>query len=242
MKKHSIALLYRSVLGLQNIINSYIVNSNLIAKKLPILIFLLFCFLDSYAFSWSGLEPETGKRISIDDGNLVREGLTIEVFDEDFGEYVLARVDFLDYSSFGAELSLEFDENSCDFFYHDLNMNNLLKGNLLILVNGDDKLKILNSYKADVSNLINVSSYKTIKIAKFYKSFLSNFTALKEGLRHKSNVQQNNILPKGYLKLLIYDKFIFFDYYNPLQNFYFLVDSYKECQEGANIHTFIMDS
>ena len=37
-------------------------------------------------------------------------------------------------------------------------------------------------------------------------------------------------------------EFIFFDYYNPLQNFYFLVDNYKECQENDNIHTFIMDN
>jgi hypothetical protein len=242
MKTYSIALPYRKASYLRNIINSYIVNSNLIAKKLPVLIFLLFCFLDSYAFSWSGIEPETGKRISIDEGNLVREGLTIEVFDEDYGEYVLARVDFLDYSSFGAELSLDFDNNDCGFLYHDLNISNLLKGNFLIFVNGDDKLKILNPYRADFANLINVPSYKTIQIAKFYKSFLSKFVILNVALQPQPHVQKNNILSKSHLKLLIYDKFIFFDYYDPLQNFYFLVDNYKECQEGGNIHTFIMDN
>ena len=242
MKKHSISLLYRKSLDLRNIINYYIVNSNLIAKKLPIFIFLFFYFLDSYAFSWGGLESETGKRISIDEGNLVREGLTIEVFDEDSGEYVLARVDSLDYSSFGAELSLEFDENGCGFFYHDLNMNNLLMGNFFIFVNGDDELRILNPYRVHVANLINVPSYKTIQIVKFYKNFLSKFVILNEGPQPMSYVQKHNILPKNHLKLLIYDKFIFFDYYNPLQNFYFLVDNYKECQENDNIYTFIMDN
>lgn len=242
MKIRTILLPYYKALYLRNITNSCIFSGNLVVKILPILIFLIFCFLGSYAFSWSGLELETGKRISIDDGNLVREGLTIEVFEEDYGEYVLARVESLDYSSFGAELSLEFDKNGCDFFYHDLNISNLLKGNFLIFVNGDDKLKILNSYRYDVANLINVPSYKTLQIAKFYKSLLSKFVILNEWLQSQPQVKKNNILPKNYLKLLIYDKFIFFDYYSPLQNFYFLVDNYTECQEDDNIHNFIMDN
>jgi len=47
----------------------------------------IFVLLSGPVISWDGIDSETGAQVDIEQGNLVRSGRDIEVFDYDTGEY-----------------------------------------------------------------------------------------------------------------------------------------------------------
>lgn len=52
-----------------------------------ILMCLIFIFTASIGNAWDGYDYENGAYVQIEDGNLVREGETIEIYDYNDGEY-----------------------------------------------------------------------------------------------------------------------------------------------------------
>jgi hypothetical protein len=63
-------------------------------------------FLFSYpAFAWDGYDYEEGNYIEIEEGNLVREGEEIEIYDYSDGEYKYVTVEEID--SYGGTTEVE---------------------------------------------------------------------------------------------------------------------------------------
>jgi hypothetical protein len=66
------------------------------------------------AFSWDGIDSETGAQVEIEKGNLVRSGRDIEVYDHDTGEYHDITVEDIDRR--GGSVEIEgYDNNTGEY-------------------------------------------------------------------------------------------------------------------------------
>ena len=73
------------------------------------------------ALAWSGVDTDTGDFVSIESGNLVREGNSIEIYDDATGNY--HEVDIESMSSYGSSVEIEvYDYETGD--YRVLEMDN----------------------------------------------------------------------------------------------------------------------
>lgn len=70
-----------------------------LTRVIPIAAFLL---LPCAAYAWDGTDTDTGASVEIEEGNLVRSGETIEVYDYDRGEYHNIDVDSVESNGSGA--------------------------------------------------------------------------------------------------------------------------------------------
>lgn len=70
-------------------------------KKLLFLLALLSC----NAMAWDGYDSEAGSYVEIEDGNLVRSGESIEIYDHQTGEYHDADVESI--NSYGGSTEVE---------------------------------------------------------------------------------------------------------------------------------------
>lgn len=79
-------------------------------------VFLAFATLlsSTQAFSWDGVDTQSGANVEIGKGNLVREGETVEVFDHGTGEYRDMEVQSIDGSGSSVELEV-FDNESGEY-------------------------------------------------------------------------------------------------------------------------------
>lgn len=73
-------------------------------KKLVVLLILLLISLPIYA--WDGTDTDTGCDIEIEDGNLVRSGNEIEIYDRNDGEYHNVEVESIDKNADSVELTV----------------------------------------------------------------------------------------------------------------------------------------
>lgn len=72
-------------------------------KKLLYILFSFFFLQNAYA--WDGYDWEEGNYIEIEEGNLVREGEEIEIYDWSNGEYKYVEVEEVD--SYGGTTEVE---------------------------------------------------------------------------------------------------------------------------------------
>ena len=70
-----------------------------------ILCFLVLC-ISSLSLAWDGYDSESGSYVEIEDGNLVREGEEIEIYDLETGEYKYVEVESVTTSGSGAEVEV----------------------------------------------------------------------------------------------------------------------------------------
>jgi hypothetical protein len=67
--------------------------------------FFCLMFITTHAFAWSGKNVETGTDIEIEEGNLVRVGEDIEIYDYDNNEYKTVEVE--DVTRYGDSVEIE---------------------------------------------------------------------------------------------------------------------------------------
>ncbi|MBN9250931.1 MAG: hypothetical protein BGO03_11990 [Mesorhizobium sp. 61-13] len=72
------------------------------------LLLWLFCLLTP-ALAWDGTDSQTGEPVEIEKGNLVREGLDIEVYDHAADEYRNVTVE--DITRYGSSVEVEVYDN-----------------------------------------------------------------------------------------------------------------------------------
>ena len=72
-----------------------------------IFIFLLFPY---QLYCWDGYDYETGSYVEIEEGNLVREGEEIEIYDYSKGEYTTVEVEDVERSGDTVEIEIYDDE------------------------------------------------------------------------------------------------------------------------------------
>lgn len=68
--------------------------------------------LSGQAYGWDGTENETGNSVEIEKGNLVREGLDIELYDSGTGTYRDMTVERIERSGGGVEIEMYDNETS----------------------------------------------------------------------------------------------------------------------------------
>ncbi len=92
-------------------------------KRILFIVPLLF-ILPNISFAWSGYDLENSQLIEIDSGNLVREGLIIEFFDNKSQNYYYGKVLQMEYSGHYTELKiLQLEEQEKDYDIEDNNSN-----------------------------------------------------------------------------------------------------------------------
>jgi hypothetical protein len=70
---------------------------------------LVAALLSTPAFAWDGTDANTGGSVEIGNGNLVREGSDIEVYDYEAGDYRDVTVE--DINRYGSNVELEVYDN-----------------------------------------------------------------------------------------------------------------------------------
>ncbi len=83
-------------------------------------IVLMTIYLSSVLFGWSGYDSDSGVPVEIEQGNLVRSGQDIEIYDYDAGEYRDVEVQSVNGNGSGAEVEV-YDYDSGE--YHNLDMD-----------------------------------------------------------------------------------------------------------------------
>jgi hypothetical protein len=82
-------------------------------KQLLLSIFAFAC-LSSPILAWDGYDWESGSDVEIDEGNLVREGRDIEIYDWGTGEYRDVTVEDMRSTGSGTEVEV-YDHDSGDY-------------------------------------------------------------------------------------------------------------------------------
>ena len=77
-----------------------------IAKFLVIIVTFTLWAISQLAFAWDGYDYEKGTYVEIDEGNLVREGETIEIYDYEDGEYKDVEVESVDNDGSSVEVEV----------------------------------------------------------------------------------------------------------------------------------------
>ncbi|ORE87723.1 DUF5334 family protein [Aurantimonas sp. 22II-16-19i] len=77
-------------------------------RHLSIALLAIFC-THGVALAWDGVDTNSGDSVEIDRGNLVREGLDIEVYDHSTGEYHDVTVEGINRS--GSSVDVEVYDN-----------------------------------------------------------------------------------------------------------------------------------
>jgi hypothetical protein len=96
-------------------------RSRFLPKRILFIVPLLF-ILPNISFAWSGYDLENSQLIEIDSGNLVREGLIIEFFDNKSQNYYYGKVLQMEYSGHYTELKiLQLEEQEKDYDIEDNN-------------------------------------------------------------------------------------------------------------------------
>ena len=67
---------------------------------------MLALILPTLSHAWDGYDYESGSYVEIGKGNLVREGLDIEIYDYDSGEYKDVEVQSINGNGSGAEVEV----------------------------------------------------------------------------------------------------------------------------------------
>lgn len=80
---------------------------------------IFFILFSSTVFAWDGYDYESGSHVEIDNGNLVREGEDIEVYDYGSREYKNVTVNAID--GYGSSLEVEvYDHNTGEYRTFDM--------------------------------------------------------------------------------------------------------------------------
>ena len=88
-------------------IKGYYKNGKVKLYEKPLLIIaLLICFVPVTANAWDGYDFDKGSYIEIDQGNLVRPGQDIEIYDYETGDYKEVEVQSVTGSGSGAEVEV----------------------------------------------------------------------------------------------------------------------------------------
>jgi hypothetical protein len=77
---------------------------------------LSMAFLATPSSAWDGTNSETGDCVEINEGNLVRTGEEIEVYDCSSGSYRYLEIEDIDASGYGVEIEA-YDSETGDYIY-----------------------------------------------------------------------------------------------------------------------------
>lgn len=77
---------------------------------------VIFACIASSVLGWDGTSSETGDCVEIGEGNLVRAGEEIEVYDCESGSYRYVEVEDIDDDGYGVELEV-YDQETGEYIY-----------------------------------------------------------------------------------------------------------------------------